>query len=287
VTDEVRFHLDDVRRIAARLLTGLGVAPARAAAMVGHLLWFDGAGAPRFGIASLPRWLERIRAGEFDLAAEGSVLTERNGTALLDCRDGLPLLLVERGTGLAVEKAREAGVGLVRLMHVGPPGPAAGLAAEMAIGPFIASIVGPGASWTWALPSRQGLPVVLDSALADTAEIPPPTTSPPRPVPGAWGPIPWSILLAAGPEAGETHADGWLIVALSVTAWEPLTAFHDRVDTALAAEPSRPGLIRPDAWDARRRDIRERGVPIASAVRRELAGWAELLGVPPLGPIYP
>src|SRR4051812_39862632 len=108
-----------MRRFATDLVSRLGVAPQRSASLAAHLLWFDAAGASRFGIATLPRWLERIDGLEFDLAAEGKVTTERNGTAVVDGQNGLPPLILERVAGLAVEKAREAGIGLVRVAHLG------------------------------------------------------------------------------------------------------------------------------------------------------------------------
>jgi LDH2 family malate/lactate/ureidoglycolate dehydrogenase len=278
VSDLVRYRLDDVRRHATELANGVGLAPVRAAALASHLLWFDAAGASTFGIATLPRWLERIEAREFDVAAEGKVLTERNGTAVLDGQAGVPPLLLERAAILAVEKARDAGVGLVRVVHIGPTGPAAALAAEIAIGPFWAWIMGPGPSFALALPSDQGLPAVYDPALAPGAVGAPGKARPARPSwAGLDGLAPWAGVLAT--------EGGWLIAALAVAAWEPLPKFHDRVHAVLRDhhDPG-PGQLLPDAWEAHRRDVRERGVPLPAAVRKDLARWAERLGVTPVDP---
>ena len=165
LSDLIHFRLDDLRRHAAELASGVGVAPAQGAALASHLLWFDAVGASEFGIATLPRWLERISVREFDVVAEGKVMTERNGTAVLDGQNGLPPLVLEHAAGIAAEKAREAGVGVVRVTPLGPMGPTASVAAELAIGPFLAAIMGPGPSWSLALPSNEGLPVVFDSVL--------------------------------------------------------------------------------------------------------------------------
>jgi hypothetical protein len=261
-----------MRRFATDLVSGLGVAPSRAWALASHLLWFDAAGASSFGIATLPRWLERIEGREFDLAAEGKVMTERNGTAVLDGQNGLPPLILERAAGLAVEKAREAGVGLVRVAHLGPTGPAAFVAAELAIGPQAALILGPGPSWSLAMPSDRGLPAVYDSSLhvAERAHHSPP----------AWrdGVGPWAAVLVPD--------EGWLIAAVAIAAWEPLLAFHSRVKEALGDQEGgpRPGQLLPEAWETHRRDIREHGVPVPAAVRNQLLPWAERLGVQPLAP---
>jgi hypothetical protein len=205
VSDPIRYRLDDVRRFATELASGLGVPRPRAAALASHLLWFDAAGAPSHGISTLPRWLDRFEAGEFDLAAEGRGMIERNGTAVLDGQNGLPPLILERAAGIAVEKARDAGVGLVRVSHVGPTGPAAALAAEMAIGPCSAMVLGPGPSWTLAIPTDAGLPALFDSALGSEGDSTLSSTSWPE------GLAPWAAVLA--PEGG------WLIAAIAVAAW--------------------------------------------------------------------
>jgi Malate/L-lactate dehydrogenase len=260
-----RFRLDEVRRFATALASELGVAPPRAAALAAHLLWFDAAGATSFGIMTLPRWLERIEAGEFATAAEGRVMTERNGTAVLDGQNGLPPLILERAAGLAVEKARDAGVGLVRVIHVGPTGPAAVVAAEMALGPLAAAILGPGPSWSLALPSEEGLPAVFDPALGSASEK--------RPAPTAWleGLLPWAAVLTAD--------TGWLVGAVAVAAWEPLLTFHERVKTALGDREARPGQLLPTAWDAHRRVVREQGIALPASATKALTRWAERLGV--------
>ena len=272
MSDPIRIRLDDVRRFATELLSRLGVAAPRASAMATHLLWFDAAGASHFGIATLQRWLERIDGREFDVSAEGKVMTERNGTAVLDGQNGLPPLVLERAAGVAVEKARDAGVGLVRVAHIGPTGPAAVVAAEMAIGPIAALIVGPGPSWSLAFPSDSGLPAVYDSALIDEGTSSSATTAWPE------GLAPWVPLLV--PDGG------WTLLAVAVAAWEPLEAFQARVKAILGpiGEEPVPGQILPAAWEARRRDVRERGVPVPAGVRRDLARWAKRLGVVPLAP---
>ncbi len=270
MSELIHFRLDDLHRHAAELASGVGVAPAKGAALATHLLWFDAVGASQFGIATLPRWLERINAREFDAAAEGKVMTERNGTAVLDGQNGLPPLVLERVVGIATEKAREAGVGLVRVTPLGPMGPAAGVAAELAIGPFLAAIVGPGPSWSLALPSEEGLPVVFDSAL-DHGHETEPCSEPPA----------WTIALAPWAEVLSPRG-GWLVAAVTIAAWESLSSFHERVKHALDASATSPGLLRPDARAAQRRGVREHGVPLPKAVCNDLTLWAERLGVNPL-----
>jgi LDH2 family malate/lactate/ureidoglycolate dehydrogenase len=262
VDDAPRQRLDDLRRLGESLGARLGLAPARASALASHLLWYDAAGIPRLGFATLPGYLDGIQRGAIDPAAEGRVGHEHAATAQFDGRRGVPPLILSRAAAVAGEKARDVGVGLVRVTNVGPIASAAAVAAELAIGPEAAILLGPGPSWTLALPSVEGLPVVFDPSLADAESSPAAEL--------ADFLAPWRLLAPDG---------GWLVVALSVAASEPLTSFHQRVASALASGADPPGLLRPDRWEARRREARERGVALAPETREALGEWAARLGV--------
>jgi LDH2 family malate/lactate/ureidoglycolate dehydrogenase len=265
VKHDPRYRLDDLQRFATTLLAGLGVSPTRAMAMASQLLWFDAAGAPEFGIQTLPDWLDRIGSGEIDPAAEGRVGVERTGTAVLDGQKGLPPLILARAAELAVEKARDAGVGLVRVTNVSPAGPAAAVVAEVAIGPLAAAAIGPRGSWALALPSVGGLPAVFDSALgvagADSS------------APTLWDVLaPWGAVLA--PEGT------WLLAAFSVAAVEPLTTFQERFAVTFSQAPPLPrAVLLPGPWETLRRDAHERGISLKAAAWSRFQQWAERLGV--------
>ena len=132
-----RYRLDDLRRLATSLARGPGRRPARASSLATHLLWFDAAGASSHGIATLPTWLDRIDRKEIDPVAEGRARLEHSGTAVFDAQNGLAPLALARAAGIASEKARDVGVGIVRVRNLGPSGPAAPVAADLAIGPFV------------------------------------------------------------------------------------------------------------------------------------------------------
>jgi LDH2 family malate/lactate/ureidoglycolate dehydrogenase len=275
VTDVPLYRLDDLRRFATGLLSGSGVAPARASSLATHLLWFDAAGASAFGVATLADWLDRIADGRVDAMAEGRVASERLGTAVFDGQNGLPPLILSRAGELAVEKARDAGVGLVRVHDVGPTGPAAGVAAEMAIGPVVAVVQGPGPSWSLALPSDEGLPAVFDSVMAEAAPRPKGAgraSKAPAPPPV----LPWASALV--PDGG------WLVAAIGLPALEPLSTFQERVGDAMRDQLGGPGRFPPIAWEAHRRAAREHGVEVASSSWKKLRRWADRLGVDPPGP---
>jgi LDH2 family malate/lactate/ureidoglycolate dehydrogenase len=275
VMDVLRYRLDDLRRLASALLAKVGVAPARASALATHLLWFDAAGVASFGIETLPAWLERLDSGQVDPVAEGRVTMERAATAAFDGQNGLPPLVLARAAGLAAEKARELGLGLVRVDQVGPMGPAAAVAADLAIGPFAAFFLGPGPSWALALPSEEGLPAVYDTALEGGKSPGGARSSGPSPD----RIVPWAHLLV--PEGG------WLVGAVAVTAIEPLATLQERVGAEVKRGGEGPGRLLPTSWEGRRREAREHGVPIFNAAWKKLKRWADRFEVETPAPCNP
>ena len=266
MADVLRYRLDDLRRFATALAVALGIAPARASALATQLLWFHAAGASSHGIATLGDTLDRVEAGTIDPKSEPKVVSERGSTAVLDGRHGVPLLVLDRAAGLATEKARETGVGLVQVRNIGLTGSAAGIAAEMAIGPVSALILGPGSSWSVALPAREGLPAVFDPSIGDReggrdfdALV-----------------APWASVL--------THEGGWLVAAISVTAMEPLATFHERVAEAIQSLDGSAGRLLPGSWDRHRREVREHGVAVEPAAWEALVRRAERQGIAPPAP---
>lgn len=252
--DQPRYRLDDLRRVGAALLAGHGVAPARASAFVSSLLWYEAASAPEFGIASLPGWLDAIEADAVDQRAEGVVGKEFTATAVLDGRRGLPPLILARAAEIAQEKAREIGLGMVRVVNLARVGPVAEVASEIALGPMVGTVEGPAGTYAVAVPAEGTVPAVFDTTLAPDAR---------RAVP-SW----------AGDPAG-----GWLVTARAVSAFESLAGFHERVASSLQAESPLTGEIRPESWQARRLEHLDRGLPLPESVAAELRARAGRLGL--------
>ncbi len=290
-----RFGFDDLRRFAAALGIGSGLAPARALAMASHLLWFDAAGAANLGIASLTNWLDLIEEGQVDPKAMGRVVGERSAMAIFDGENGLPPLLLERAAELAVEKARETAVGLVRVDHVRPIRSAAAVAAGIALGPMAGLVFGPNRLWSTALASEAGLPIVIDSGLADCGvagkvhESRTSRKSAKNALPRRGGSAPGFDRLEALWLGAEVFrpADSWILAAVSVTAWEPLTAFHERVAAALPDLAEIPGRLVPGLWDTQRREVHERGIEVPASAWKSLSQWARRLAVEIPSPFVP
>jgi LDH2 family malate/lactate/ureidoglycolate dehydrogenase len=255
-----RLRLDDLRRFAVALASEVGLRPDRAATLATQLLWYDAAGASEFGIASLPSWLARIENGEIDARSEGHVVSERAGAAVFNAQRGLPLLILERATALASEKARDVGIAIVHVIGLGPACPSAAIVAELAIGPHVGIILGPAGSVAVALPTAQGLPIVFDATLVRGKG----TKKVPRAIADLTAP--WNLLVPNG---------DWLVLATTIAALEPLATFHERIETAIQHGKDEPGLLLPGPWEARRRSARELGVDLAPDIRESFLPWIE------------
>lgn len=262
MSPEARFRLDDLRRLSIALVSAAGLTRPDAATLAAHLLWYDAAGAASFGIARLPGWLDELTEAGSRSDTSGAICAETATTAILDGAGGLaPLVLAEAAT-VAARKARELGIGLCRVTGLPARGSAAAVAAQVALGPLAAVVIGPGPSWTVALPTAGELPFVFDSELSSADGRP----GNPTPTLPAW-------LATLAPPSG-----GWLLAVLAISALEPLAGFHERLMAAIEGDSS-PGTLRPDAWEAHRRGIREHGVPLDAATVAALRGHAERSGV--------
>lgn len=194
---------------------------------------------------------------------------EHAGTAVFDAQQGLPPLALETAGRIALEKARDVGIGIVRVRNIGPTGPAAPVVSGLAIGPFVAMIAGPSPSLALALPMPEGPPALYDSGLENLVGS---GTSPAPPEGWAGVLAPWISTVSGG--------DGWLILSLSVPAFESLTSFHERA--ARAPRPPVEGrtTLWPDVQERRRLEARELGVPLDPATIASLKEWAERTNAP-------
>ncbi len=125
-----------------------------------------------FGVRTLPGWLRLLERHEVDPATQGTLGVEYPGTIHLDARNGLAPVILGRAMEIAVQKAREVGTGLVRVIHLNAAGPAAEIVAEAATGPMVALVLGPRPSWSLAVPTAAGLPAVFDTGLPVAADTP-------------------------------------------------------------------------------------------------------------------
>jgi L-lactate dehydrogenase len=121
----LHFAPDDVRGFAARLYQAAGVSAGDASTLGDVLVQADLRGYPGHGVAHLPSYLDRIASGQTRLDAQIRVVREGKTTAVIDADFAIGQLAGRQAMGLAIDKAREHGVGIVGLMHSGHIGRAA------------------------------------------------------------------------------------------------------------------------------------------------------------------
>jgi len=250
-----------LRRLATELFGAAGLRQPRAAEWARTLLWYEITGLTAFGLARLPEWLERLRSGEIDPEAEERIVAERASTAQMRADRCPPALALGRGAEIAGQKARDTGLGLVRITGLPEcPGPAAAAVVTLAIGPNLGAAVGPSGHRAVALPSIDGFPIVYDSALVEA----PGGEEPASGFDALEGLVPW----------GPWTADGDVCVtAVSILAFEPLEAFLERVKTpAFDGDRDEPpaGWLLPDRAERNRKAAERSGLKVEDALVERL-----------------
>src|SRR6185437_6341977 len=74
-------------------------------------------GIPSHGLMLVPMYAERIGAGSVTTATAGEVVTDLGAIAVLDAKNALGILTGDQAMALAVERARQFGIGAVAVRH--------------------------------------------------------------------------------------------------------------------------------------------------------------------------
>ncbi|HEX4215222.1 MAG TPA: Ldh family oxidoreductase [Candidatus Dormibacteraeota bacterium] len=120
-----RFPAEDLLRHTTAALTARGLAEGDAATAASCLIEAELEGQGSHGLQRLPFLLRRLDERGIDPAAEPRVVREAGAMALLDGANGLGPVVGARAVDLAVERAREHGLGLVAVRrgnHLGSLG---------------------------------------------------------------------------------------------------------------------------------------------------------------------
>lgn len=122
-TPSGRISFEQLKQFITLAMTRLGL-PEGDAATVGRLMAeAELQGSDGHGVIRLLPYARRIRAGGLNLTPNITVVQERAGMALLDGDNGMGHLVMERAAHMAIEKAKNCGIGWVgsRLSnHAGP-----------------------------------------------------------------------------------------------------------------------------------------------------------------------
>jgi (2R)-3-sulfolactate dehydrogenase (NADP+) len=109
-------------RLARTALERAGAHAAMAEAAARHLVQAEAQGLPTHGMSRVPFYCSMLRNGRADGAAHPVMVTDRAAACLIDNRDGLPYVSVERAVAEAIQRARRNGIafaGIRNSSHVG------------------------------------------------------------------------------------------------------------------------------------------------------------------------
>lgn len=107
----------------ARALTASGIPREDAGQVAALMAEADARGGDAHGVFRLPQYVNQIESGAVNPRPDIRIVTSNAGTALVDGDNALGHLVMKRATELAMEKARQCGVGWVgtrRSNHAGP-----------------------------------------------------------------------------------------------------------------------------------------------------------------------
>jgi LDH2 family malate/lactate/ureidoglycolate dehydrogenase len=118
--DQVRVSEAAVRRTVTQIFEKLGLAPEDAAAGADVLTMADVRGVETHGVSNMLRlYVRDYRAGKLSPQPGWRVVRQSPGTAVVDAERRLGIVVGPRAMALAIEKARQVGVGVVTVFNAG------------------------------------------------------------------------------------------------------------------------------------------------------------------------
>lgn len=184
-TDFRRFPHDQVLSFAADLLTAGGIEQSAAEAAARHLLIADMRGVESHGMARMPSYIGRLKAGLIDPVAEVTIERERPSTLTLNGNNALGLIVGPEAMRRTIIKAQETGICLTTVRgsnHFGIAGAYAVMATELGLGGMAMTsagkiVVPAGGAVSrlgtnpiaFAVPTGSGRPLVVDMSTSTVA----------------------------------------------------------------------------------------------------------------------
>src|ERR1700682_2437310 len=122
--DHPRIGITELKRFVTRALASVGIPTEDARQVAALMAESDARGGDAHGVFRLPQYVKQIQEGAINARPNIRILNERAGTALLDGDNALGHLVMKRATELAIEKARQCGIGWAGTRHSNHAGPA-------------------------------------------------------------------------------------------------------------------------------------------------------------------
>lgn len=115
--DGINIGADDLAELVAQLFVATGVSESAARTVAGALVESDLEGQASHGVMLVGMYIDRIRNGSVSLEELGEVVSDQNAAVILDGRHALGHLVGDQAMGLAIERARRHGAGIVAVRH--------------------------------------------------------------------------------------------------------------------------------------------------------------------------
>ena len=116
--------ITELKAFIARTLASVQVPPEDAVQAAALMVEADALGSNAHGVFRLPQYVDQIQSGGINPRPSIRILNDKPGAALIDGDNSLGHLVMKRATELAIEKARQCGVGWVGTRHSNHAGPA-------------------------------------------------------------------------------------------------------------------------------------------------------------------
>lgn len=114
---ENAIQLQDLFRFAAAAFEALTVSPPDAALVADSLVTADAWGHQSHGVLRLPWYCDRLRSGAMRAETEIEVVSSSGAIAVIDGHDGIGQVLTAHAMKLAIERAKQFGVGAVAVRN--------------------------------------------------------------------------------------------------------------------------------------------------------------------------
>jgi LDH2 family malate/lactate/ureidoglycolate dehydrogenase len=123
VEDQVRVPVESLRETVTAVFEKMGVPPEDAAQGADTLVMTDVRGVETHGVSNMLRaYVDGYRTGKLNPKREWRIVKETQGSAVVDAEATLAIVYGPTYMRIAIEKARQAGTGLVTLFNSGHTG---------------------------------------------------------------------------------------------------------------------------------------------------------------------
>ena len=121
--DQVLVPHESLRRTVSAIFQKMGETPDNAATAADTLVTADLWGVESHGVSNMVRYyVEWYGNGRIKANPQWSIVREKPGTAMIDADRGLAIILGPTAMEIAIEKARDVGVGYVSMVNAGHSG---------------------------------------------------------------------------------------------------------------------------------------------------------------------